>query len=787
VHAFQQAARVLRRTPVFTTVAVSILAAGMAANTAMFSIVSAVLIAPLPFRSPESLIAISQSSADVVGARISPPTYLHWREHAAEVSVIAWAEQEWIVAGAEPVRAKGASVSHNFFEIMGEPVTFGRVFAEAEDRAGAPRVAVIGHALWLTRFGGDPDLVGKTITLEGRAVTVIGVARPGFDYPEGTELWTPLVPDVADALEVGGARFLRVIGRIPHPSGIERARAELAAIAAAAPDNADWSVVVRPLHDDIAGDVRPALLLLMAAVALVLLIACANVGNLLLARGEARRHEFAVRAALGASRTRIASEILAESLLLAGAAGAIGTLAALWGLRLFVPLLPTDLPALTEPGLDGRVLAFAIGVSAFTGLLAGSVPVLRTSHRRLGAALRQGGRGGDAGSLRGRMRAALVIAEVALSVVLLAGAGLLIRTFLALTAVDPGFRPASVTTFDFGLPSYRYAEPRQWSAFTDELLERTHALPGVTSVALTRNLPISGRIIAAPVVIGDAARDASKPPVNVGSISPDYFATLGIRVVRGRAFDESDRAGSPRVAVVDEVFARTFFGDTDPIGGQVRTLFEREARTIVGVVAEVRQRALDGGPEPVLYVPMAQDPRSFFTLAVRSALPAGVLTAAVRGVVRDIDPDQPLGAIATMDDLIARSIARPRFYSIALGAFAATAVALAMVGLYAVLMQMVVLRTHEIGLRMALGARGRDVMRLVARDGMRLALIGAAIGLAAAFACTRLLRSLLFTVTPSDPVTFAAVVLLLLASAALAAVLPARRAAATHPMAALQR
>jgi predicted permease len=754
----------------------------------MFSVVSGVLLRPLPFRDAERLVGVSEVRRDATGdTRVSPPTYLRWRADARDIAIVAYSELELVLSGGEPVRLKGAGVSHDFFGFLGVSLARGRGFAEEEDRAGAAPVVILGHELWRSRFGADPAVVSDVVTLDGTAYTVVGIAPRAFDFPDGAQVWTPLQPQLGDALGISAAKFLRTLGRTVPGAAPERIREQLSALAAAVPDNEGWSARVVPLHASMTAEVRSALLVLMAAVTFVLLIACANVANLLLARGTARRQELAVRAALGASRGRIARELVSESLLISLAAGVLGVLASLWGLDMLLHLIPTQLPGINEPSIDGRVLFFALGASVLTGLFAGALPAASAAPCDVSRALNQHSRHATSGRGSGRLRSALVITEVAASVVLLVGAGLLLRSFAGVLRIDPGFRADRVTTFDLGLPAYRYARPGEWLAFAGALEERVRALPGVDVVALTQNLPISERNMMAPVEVAGAGRDVSRPPANAAAITPDYFRAMGMRLVRGRTFDGRDREGAALVAIVDETFALTFFPGEDPIGKQARTLFGREMKTIVGVVADVRQRGLLTDPEPVFYTPLAQGPRPFFTLVVRSALTTEMLVAGVRGIVRSIDADQPLGTIATMEDWIGRAVARPRFYAVLLATFASLALLLAVVGLYAVIAQAVAQRRREIAVRVALGARAEDVLGLVFREGMRLTAIGCAIGIAGALAANRLLSGLLYGVGPGDPSTFGAAVVVLLLAAATATSLPARKAARTDPIDALRR
>ncbi len=785
---FRFAARMLLRSPLFSAATILILAVGIGANSAMFSIVSGVLLRPLPFADPDQLVVLAETRADAVGdTRASLATFLAWRDGQSAVAVAAYSETVFNLTGGDPIVAKGGAVSANFFPFLGESLLHGRSFTVDEDRPSAPRTLILGHSLWQSRFAGDRNVLGRSIRIENRTYTIVGIARPGFDFPDGAQYWTPIQPQLGEEyLHIVQAKFARVLGRLQPGVTIERAGEQLSAIAGALPSNQGWSARVVPLHEDITGDVESPLLILMAAVLLVLLIACANVGNLLLARGAARNQELAIRTALGASRGRIAQELLAEGLLLSVAAGALGVLAALWSLDLLVRLSPTEVPRLAQVSIDGRVLVFTVVISLLTGLLAGAFPVLRSVSRDLTPALKEAGRQVTAGRGRGRLQSALVVAEVALSVVLLISAGLLLRSFVAIVSVDPGFQPERVTTFDLTLPRFKYSTMEN-RAFTADLVNRAQGIPGVVSAAVVHNLPISGRRMSGPVLVENRERDPSSPPAHIGFVSPGFFRTMGIHLIRGRDFEARDTDRGP-VAIVNETFARTFFPGEDPIGKNARTLFgPRNMKEIVGVVADVHQIGLTQAPEPVFYTFSAHDISSSFTLVVRSSRPARTVVAAVRTVLRDVDPDLPFGTVATMQDLIARSVARPRFYATLLGTFAVLAVTLALLGLYAVLSQSVTQRRHEIGIRLALGARATDLQRLLLEQGLRYTLLGAAIGVASAWATTRVLTRLLFGVQPTDALTFVAVTGLLLGTALLAMLLPARRATRTDPMVTLRR
>ena len=786
---FRFAARLLRRAPAFTIATILILATGIGANTAMFSIVSAVLIEPLGFSEPEQLVAIGEVRPNAVGDKVSVPTFVAWRNGHRGVHVGAYSTGEQILAGAEPAVVTLASVSGNFFALLGEPVLLGRQFTPQDERAGAVRTAILSHALWQQRFAGDTAVLGRTLMLGSETFEVVGVARRGFNFPDESELWVPqsgLFDSEYARPTFAVHKNLSVIGRLRPDATIERVTAELSSIASSIPRNEGWSARVVPLRDTIVGDIRPALIVLMISVMLVLLIACANVGNLLLARGVARKQEVAIRAALGASRSRIARELLAESLLLAVAAGLLGVLIATWTLDMLVSLTPIRLPHFVEFGMDMRVLGFAVALSVLTGLLAGIIPAIRAGSVDLTPALKKSDRGSVRSGRPDSLRASLVIAEVALSVVLLAGAGLLIRSFLAIVSVDPGFRPDHVTAFEIALPRHKYtpSNPIQVWDVPRHLVERAQRIPGVVAAATTADLPISGREDAEPVVVEGQPRDPASPHARRSAVSPGYFRAMGIPFVSGRDFQDLETTG---VVIVSESFARVFLPGTDPIGKRVSfAMGGRNLKEIVGVVGDVHHAGLTTTAEPVMYAPAGHSTYPNFTLVVRSSTPIERLGPAIRQVVREVDPDAPITSISAMRDIITRSVAQPRFYAVMLGGFAVLAVVLAMLGLYAVLSQSVAQRRQEIGIRMALGAAAEDILTMLLGQGLRLALIGAVIGLGGALATSRLLSRLLFGVAPNDATTLVATLGLILLAAIVAIMIPARRAARLDPMRSLR-
>jgi putative ABC transport system permease protein len=786
---FRFAARLLRRSPAFTVATIAILATGIGANTAMFSIVSGVLLKPFGFARPEDLVVVGETRPNAPDTRVAVPTFLAWSERQSAVKVAAYSQSEPILAGDVPTIVMLASVTSNFFDLLGESVLLGRPFVPDDDRTGAARTVILSHGFWLRRFAGDSSVLGRSVRLGDMDFQVIGVARPGFELPEDVELWTALMPHLPEFYRTPAViahKMLIVLGRLGPGVTIERATGELSAIARSIQGNDGWTARVVPLRDALLGSVQPALLILMGAVMLVLLIACANVGNLLLARGASRQQEIAIRAALGASRGRILKELVAESLLLALTAGVLGVLLATWVLDALIGLTPTRLPRMATIGIDVRVLAFASIISLLTGLIAGVFPALRSAAPDLTPALKKSPRGTAALDRGDRLRGSLVIAEVALSVVLLASAGLLLRSFVAILSVNPGFQPEHVTAFDIALPRHKYG-PGAAVALWDvpgQLVQRTVRIPGVSAAATTADLPISGRNEAEPVVIEGQPLDPAKPHARRSAVSPGYFQAMGIPLQAGRGFRDLETTG---VVIVNERFVRVFFPDGNALGKNVRfALGGRDVKQIVGVVGDVHHTGLTSLPEPVLYAPAGHSTAPTFTLVVRSSTPAERLVPAVRMVVRELDPDAPITRVATMREIISRSVAQPRFYAVLLASFATLAVLLAMLGLYSVLAQSVVQRRQEIGIRMALGAAAHDILGLLLGQGLRLTLVGAGIGLIGALMASRLLSGLLFGIQPNDPATLAGTIVLLGIAAFLAIVIPARRAARLDPMRSLR-
>ena len=797
------AVRTLLKSPGFTLVAVVALALGIGANTAIFSVVKAVLLSPLPYPQPERLVWVREINpgADIMDEPASAPNYNDWRTEGRSfegVAAFAYAGGTITDGDREPERVPAMSTSANFFRVVGVAPALGRGFLPDEEQTGRNRVVVISHALWQRRFGASPNAVGQTINISGNPHTIVGVAPAEFKTPvpgpRPPDLWVPIAFNFDESRR--RSDFLNVVGRLKEGATVEQARAELEGVAARLAQerpatNAGWTVKVEPLHERVVGNVRQALWVLMGVVGFLLLISCANVANLLLARAAGRRQEIAVRTALGAGRVRLVRQFLTESLLLGLAGGALGLVLAAWGVEVLVALSPGNIPRLEEVGLDARVLAFTFGVSALTGIVFGLLPALSASKADVNVSLKEGGtRGSTAGAGARRLRSALVVSEIAITVVLLAGAGLMIRSFSAIQAVDPGFRPERIMTFDFALPMTKYKEEPQRAAFFEQLTARAAALPGVERAAVIDSLPLSGggnvlgfAIDGQPPLPPEKVQDAE-----FFSVTPDYFDVMSIHFVRGERLSERHRTDVPDVAVINETMARRYFPGEDPIGKRVNLGDPAKVPwiTIIGVVGDARTGGLDKEPYPQMYVPAAQFPPRAMTFVARTSGDPAAVAPALRRELAAIDRDLPLYNVSTMERVLSDSISRRRFQMILIAAFAGVGLLLAAVGIYGVISYSVAQRRHEIGVRMALGARAADILKLVVGQGIGLTLAGVGLGLAGAFALTRVLSSLLYGVSATDPLTFVCVSLALLGVALLACLLPARRATKVDPMIALR-
>jgi putative ABC transport system permease protein len=791
------ALRMLRRTPGFTLVAVLTLALGIGANSAIFSVVHGVLLRSLPYQSAERLYQPRMLYPDGTAyTALSAPDFMSVREgNRVFDRVEAYSTGVFTLLGAgEPQEVRGANVSEGMFELLGLSLALGRGFAVEEHRAGAGSVTVLDHGFWRQVFGGSADVLGRTVTVGGDPYTIIGVLAPGAGLPDPADMYAPLeYGETFSAATASGRRseYLDVIGHSREGVTATQVEEDLRRLGTALqtefPDsNGSLTFTTTSLRSMIVGDVEKPLFVLLGAVALVLLVACANVANLLLARASARQAELAVRVAMGAGRGRLLRQLLTESIVLAVAGGAVGLLIAYWATGALVSAQPADIPRLDEVGLNGTVVLFTLGISLLTGIGFGLLPALQATGVRLTRALREGGRGGGQGKGAQRMRATLVVAEMALSVVLLMGAGLLIRSFVGMTRVAPGFQAEQAMAFRITLQGDEYAGARQIRDRIMQFEARLRTLPGVTSVGATTSLPLSGlgSVIDFSVIGAPAPPPNVNEEIGVASVTPQYFATIGAPLVRGRAFTEYDRDGAPPVAIINEAAVRRWFPDRDPIGQQVA--MSGVTQEIVGVVGDVRQRQPIEAVQPQLFSPYAQRTTRALRIVVRSADDPVALAPTIRAEIRRVDPNLALTDFTPLDQLIDLSVARPRFYTALLTLLAGVALMLAATGIFGVMSYAVAQRSREISIRMALGARTDQVLRMIVGQAVVLAGAGAVIGVAGALILARLIQSQLFGVGILDPLTLGGVLAVLIGSAAAASLLPARRAARLDPANALR-
>ncbi len=792
------AIRSLVRNPGFTTVALLTLALGIGANTAIFSVVNAVLIRPLPFAEPERIVWLWDTIRPGAPAPTSLPEFLDWKEQNRSFEHLAAFQggNMFLDAGDGTEDVPVGTVTPQMFSLFRVNPIIGRTFTDEETLPGRFRVAVLGHSLWQTRFGSDPNVLGRTIQLNGRAYTIIGVMSAGFSFPDRAMLWRPLPIDPT-ALD-RGPHYLRVVGRLKAGVTRDQAQAEMSTLASRLSQQypektAGHGVKIDSLTDVLVGDIGLSLFILLGAVGFVLLIACANVANLMLARIGGRQREIAVRTALGASRLRIVSQLLTESLLIAVAGGGAGLLLALWAVSWLVSLSPETIPRVHEISVDTRVVGFTLLVSAATGVLFGLAPALQISKSGLTDALKESGRT-TAGLRKNRLRSALVVSEVALSLVLLVGAGLLIRSFAKLNQISPGFDADRVLTLGVSLLPNKYPTEEQVATFYSQILERLATVPGVISVAATSELPFSGSNTSDYFTIEGRPPipKESEPLTEYRVVTPRYFQSMGIPLLAGRDFSESDTKQSPNVVVINDEFVRRHFGSENPLGHRLKLQGqERDPLLIVGVVGNVRHFGLDDQPTADAYVPFLQDPlslnyRSMTIVARTKSEDPGAVAGALRATLTSMDKSLPVYAVKPMTEYVGDSLARRRFNMVLLSAFGGVALVLAAVGIYGVISYSVLQRTHEMGIRMAIGAQRSDVLKLVVRQAMILTLAGVVIGLLAAWALTRLIKSLLFNVSVTDPLTFAVIAVLTILIALLACLIPARRATKVDPLVALR-
>jgi putative ABC transport system permease protein len=798
--------RSLLKRPALTAIAVITLALGIGANSAIFSVVNAIVLRPLPYRDSDRLVVIwgSLHNTGLEEIEVSAPEFKDFTDQCkAFQEIAAYVTDGFNLTGVDrPERLSGASVSASLFSTLGQDALHGRTFLAEEDQFEHARVVILSHALWQRLFAADPAIINKTINLDGRPTTVVGVMPAGFHFPDkDTELWAPLAlsPDLFTENN-RGSHFLNVIARLRRNVTLPQAQADIDTVTARLSAEhrsvypSGFGATVRSLHEDRVGNLRKAMFLLLAAVGLVLLVACANVAHLRLANATARYKEIAIRSALGANRARVVRQFLTESLLLSVFGGAAGLLLAVWGVRVLVALVPKDMPRVEEVRLDGRMVLFTLAVSVLTGLLFGLAPAWQAAKTELNEVLKESGRGGTEGSRRLRLRSLLVISEFALALLLLIGAGLMIKSFRRLQEVKPGFEPANLLTMRVALAEAKYPNFQKSKAFFDQLLERLKARAEVKSVGATNLLPFGGLGGDRAFLIEDqpVAPGAPHPDEQIRFVSAGYFSTMGIPLLKGRDFNERDLPDTPPVAIVNQVLARKYWPNGEAIGKRISFSTKNPKwYEIVGIGGNVKHRGLDLEDKPEFYVPFTQplfagaNMQPMF-VAIRTPVEPSSLAATVRDEVATIDPDQPISNVLTMDQRIADSVAPRRFNMFLLALFAVLALLLAAIGIYGIMAFSVAQRTHEIGVRMALGARRRDVLKLVLGNGFKLALIGIAVGVAAAFAVTRLMQTLLFEVSPTDPMTFLIDALALAAVALLACYIPARRAMKVDPLAALR-
>lgn len=788
--------RMMLKKPGFTAIAVITLALGIGANTAVFSVVNGVLLRPLPYKNVETILTVWQQNSKTGEKEdgASPANVLDWGERNEVFERLAAAEpySHRLSGSGDPESFRSWLVSDGFFEILGVGALQGRTFLPDEYKDGNERVVVIGERFWRGRFGGDPGIIGQSLQLNGQPHTVVGVMPSAFEFPSGRVMWAPRIVRDRDKQDRGSG-YIKVIARVKP--GVTREQAQQgmeslqSRLAEEYPEDKERGVVVVPLAEQMVAQARPALLLLLGAAGLVLLIACANVANLLLARGAWRQKEFAIRAALGAARSRLIRQLITESVLLGFLGGAGGILTAWWCIDLVLAFIPASLPRNTEISFDERVLMFSLAVSLLTAFIFGLAPSLQFSKPILQESLKEGRRAGGGGSFNHRLRNLLVVSEIALALTLLIGAGLLVRSFVRILQVDPGFSAANALSLEVHVwGSRRTAQQR--AAFFEETIDRIAVLPGVEAAGAVSALPFHDNSIDINGTFSVEGRPATaqEPTSFLTVTTGDYFTAMAIPLRSGRLFTRSDREGSQPVALIGETTARRFWPDEDPVGKKIKLAFlgQPKIREIIGVVGDARHTGLDSNPRTEIFLPHLQEPYGSMTYVIRTARESATLLQAVKNEVWAVNKDLPFASIATIDELVSRSLGERRFNLLLLGSFAVIALTLASIGIYGVMSFSISRRTHEFGVRMALGAQTVDVITLVLREGMILTMIGVAVGLAASLALTRLLSSLLFGVTATDPVTFVVISLVLAGVALTACFVPARRATKVDPMIALR-
>lgn len=797
--------RGLLKHPGFTAIVVVTLALGIGASTAIFSVVNSVLLRRLPYRTADRIVAIQEVSPEGKRIQTTAANFYDWRQQNTVFEHLSAIKQTTanLALADQAERIELAQTNTNFFDIFGITPQYGRMFLPQDEQAGHAPVVILSNTLWQRRFGSDPAVVGKPVTLDGRTYTVVGIAPPGFQYPDKTEAWLPplrLVPELFPDMDVTTSRrmgYLTAVALLKPGVPLSQAVSEMETITTRLrqqyPDsnNRRFNRVVG-LHEHLVGDTNKLLWLLLGAVTFVLLIGCANVANLLLASGASRQKEMAIRAALGASRWRVMRQLFTESTLLALAGGAVGLLIAFWGLAAITKLLPGDFPRLNEIHMDWRVLGFTFAASVLTGILFGVVPALQISRPDVQDSIRETGRGASGSRRQSRFRQALIVVEVALSVVLLAGAGLLFRSFMRLQAVETGFVSQQVLTARLTPSGPGFREQADFVKFYNALLAKVSALPGVQDAGVINTLPLEKGPTTGFRIEGRPETTPDKwPSVNYRVVSPNYFRAMSIPVLQGRVYTDRDVDGAPRVMVVNQQVARQIFPDENPVGKRITFGSVDQNRQpiwfeIVGVVANVRSLELREEPMGELYFSALQDYWPAMSLVVRSSVEPSGLSASVRQIVNEVDKSVPVSQVRTMDHIVSESITQPRFNLFLLGLFSAVAMVLSAAGIYGVTAYAVTQRTHELGIRIALGAQVSDVLKMILGQGMAVIGVGLALGLGAAFLLVRLLRSLLFGVGENDPLTFVAITVVLLLVALVACYIPARRATKVDPLEALR-
>ncbi len=793
----------LRKNPGFTAVAAIALALGIGANSAIFSVVNTVLLRPLPYKNPDQLVMVWENATHLGFSKNTPSVanFLDWqRQNTVFQSMAAMAQRSFNLTGVgEPERLDGRRVSANLFELLGVKPILGRTFVREEDKPGT-KVALLSESLWKRRLGGDQNVIGRTLALNGESYTVVGVVPDGVRLPAygnwRDQVWVPLAFAPEEAASRGN-HYLEVIARLQPGVMLKQAQAEMGTIAARLAqqypeENTRIGAVVRPLHEEIVGNMKPALFLLLGAVAFVLLIACANVANLLLARAAVRQKEMALRLALGANRARLTRQLLVESVVLSLFGGAVGLFLAYAGLDVLTRFIPPDLAQANAITIDARVLGFTVIIAVLTGLIFGLAPASQASRFNLNDILKEGGRDSGAGARGKRIRSALVIAEVAVSFMLLVGAGLLINSFMHLRNLDPGFRADHLLGLNIDLSEVRYPDNARRTAFFDEVVRRVRVLPGVQSVAVAGNLPLTykGDSMAIGVEGIPDPPPGEQLDVIYRAIGEGYFKTMGIPLVRGRDFSHQDTLDNAMTVVVSEKTAQHYWPHADPLGKRLKagsTTSDGPWRTVIGVVKDVRQNDFIAEPKMQMYMAYRQL-QSLMpnALVVRTAVEPLSVASAVRNAIWAVDKDQPVSNIDSMEHIVAGAVAQQRFSMLLLAIFASLALILAAVGIYGVMSYTVAQQTREIGLRLALGAQRGDILRMTVVQALKLVGLGLFVGLGAAFVLTRVMTSLLYGISATDPLTFLSISLVLLAVALLASYIPALRATRIDPMVALR-